>query len=111
MATIRQTIYSFVMHNPDCLVADIAAHIGKDLQATSKTVHLMKLAGMLTSDKIEGSPAHLWRITNRAVKFNTGETLRKAWYQRKKASNNMATIRMEIGELKAMLAKLEQTLA
>lgn len=108
MPTVRQTIYSFVTLNPDCSSNDIADHIGHDLSYTSKTIHTMKLAGMLTSDKLPGTTAHAWRVTNRAVKFNTGETVRK---QGKRKSSQMASIRLELSDLKKMIARLEKSLA
>lgn len=108
MATIRQTIYTFLTHNPNSSTQDVAAHIGKSDLYTVKSMNTMKKVGMLFSDKIAGSKSHQWRVSNRAVKFNTGETVRKAAARK---TNQMATIRMDLTELKAMMERLTKQLA
>lgn len=108
MATIRQQIYTFLTLNPNSSTADVADKICRSEQYTVKTMHCMKLAGMLLSEKTAGSLMHTWRVSNRAVKFNTGESVRA---KGKRKSNQMSTIRFEISELKAMIQKLEKSLA
>ncbi len=108
MPTIRQQIFSFLTVNPNSSTFDVALHIGKSEQYTVKTMHCMKLAGMLLSEKPAGTLAHEWRVSNRAVKFNTGESVRA---KAKRKPNQLSTIRMEISELKAMLEKMQKSLA
>jgi hypothetical protein len=110
MATIRQQIFSFLTINPNSVTSEVAAHIGKSDLYTVKAMNNMKTFGMLFSDKVQGEKNHTWRVSNRAVKFNTGESVLQA-AKRKPKANSMAVIRFEISELKAMIAKLEKTLA
>jgi hypothetical protein len=110
MASIRQQIFSFLTINPNSTSFDVACHINRSDSYAAKVMHGMKRAGMLLSEKLPSTTAHQWRVSNRAVKFNTGESVRQA-AKRKPKADGMAVIRFEISELKAMIAKLEKTLA
>jgi len=108
MATIRQQIYTFLTLNPNSTSAQVGAQVSRSDQYAAKVMHGMKNAGMLLSEKIPGSTAHVWRVSNRAVKFNTGESVRA---KAKRKPTQLASIRFEISELKDMIARLEKTLA
>ena len=108
MASIRQQIFSFLTINPNSTSFDVACHINRSDSYAAKVMHGMKRAGMLLSEKLPSTTAHQWRVSNRAVKFNTGETVRKATARK---TNQMATIRMELTELKAMMERLTKQLA
>lgn len=105
MPTVRQQIYSFVTTNPNCTTAQVAQHISKGEGYTVKMMNMMKTkANMLLSTKINGSNKHAWRVSNKAVKFNTGEGVRQAKAAKAKRT---ATVKQQIAALEAGLAALK----
>lgn len=105
MPSIRQQIYAFVTTNANCTTAQVAQHIGKTESYTCKMMNLMKTkANMLLSTKIEGSNKHAWRVSNKAVKFNTGEGVRQA---NKAKAARQASVKQQIAALEAGLAALK----
>jgi urate oxidase len=105
MPSIRQQIYAFVTTNANCTTAEVAQHINKNYLYTVKAMHDMKVkANMLLSTKVEGSKMHLWRVSNKAVKFNTGEGVRQA---SKAKAARQASVKQQIAALEAGLAALK----
>lgn len=108
MPTIRQQVYAFVTTNANCTTAQVAQHISKSESYTSKAMHCMKTANMLLSTKKENSVQHLWRVSNKAVKFNTGEGARQA---KNAKATRTATVKQQIAMLEAGLAALKAQIA
>lgn len=108
MPTVRQQIYAFVTTNANCTTAQVAQHVNKSDSYTAKAMHGMKTANMLLSTKKEGSTQHLWRVSNKAVKFNTGEGVRQAKAAKAKRT---ATVKQQIAALEAGLAALKAQIA
>jgi hypothetical protein len=63
---------------------------------------------MLLSTKKEGSVQHLWRVSNKAVKFNTGEGARQAATAK---ATRTATVKQQIAILEASLNALKAQFA
>ena len=108
MPTVRQQIYAFVTTNANCTTAQVAQHVNKSDSYTAKAMHGMKTANMLLSTKKEGSTQHLWRVSNKAVKFNTGEGVRQA---KNAKATRTATVKQQIAALEASLNALKAQFA
>ena len=108
MPTVRQKIYAFVTTHNNVTTAQVAQHICKSESYTAKAMFCMKTANMLLSTKMEGTQAHMWRVSNKAVKFNTGEGVRQA--SKAKAKRN-ASVKQQIAALEAGLAALKAQVA
>lgn len=106
--TIRQRVYAFCIVNPNCTTAQVAQHINKSAQYTSKAMHGMKLANMLLSSKKQNSTEHTWRVSNKAIKFNTGESVRQAAVAN---ATRRASVKQQIAALEAGLAALKAQIA
>ena len=105
MPSIRQQIYAFVTTNANCTTAQVAQHINKSEQYTVKAMHSMKVqANMLLSTKIDNSLQHVWRVSNKAVKFNTGETVRQVTKRKASVKQQIAALEAGLAALKAQIA-------
>jgi len=65
MKTINQTICEFVAANPLCFTADVAAHIGRSTNHTSKIMNILELTDHLRSPSKSGHCNHWIVGTNR----------------------------------------------
>lgn len=104
MPTVRQQIYAFVTTHNNATTEQVAQHVNKSESYTAKAMFCMKKANMLLSTKIEGSNKHMWRVSNKAVKFNTGEGVRQA---SKAKAARQASVKQQIAALEAGLAALK----
>ena len=104
MPTVRQKIYAFVTTHNNVTTAQVAQHICKSESYTAKAMFCMKTANMLLSTKMEGTQAHMWRVSNKAVKFNTGETVRQVTKRKASVKQQIAALEAGLAALKAQIA-------
>jgi predicted transcriptional regulator len=105
--SVTQQVFAFVTLNPHCTTQQIAKHISRTVQHTSKVLYGMRMRNMLNAHGTGGRTGYSYTVTNKAVKFNTGATVvakRTAQAQRN------ATLTMQAEQAIAMLQVLVKKL-
>lgn len=103
--SLIQQAYAFIMTNPGVSTSEVADHIGRSAAMTSGWLLRAERKGRLqvVTRGQPGRSQSTWAITNRPVKFNTGDSVRRR-------ANKIVMQKKQVGKLLRQIDALRKVL-